>query len=58
MMRSLVAIPQAFASEFATNVLKSLIATWACVPSLWAIGRSSPNGWGIPRQCVTQATPA
>jgi hypothetical protein len=33
-MRILVAIPQVFASEFATNVLKSLIFMWAYVPSL------------------------
>ena len=36
-MRILVALSQAFDSEFVTNVLKSLIATWAGAPSLWAI---------------------
>ena len=41
-MRILVAIPQDFDSEFATNVLKSLIATWAC-----AFKRDLQSGLGL-----------
>ena len=58
-MRILVAIPRDFDSEFATNVLKSLIAdvglrSLHCGPSVDPL----PAAGVSPRQCVTQAPPA